>query len=388
MGWDAGLSTIVVRGFEFHCSNMFTFTLKLFSHLSLPPTRRSDFSLGGWVVEIVSEVPAEKYLSGRIFVQINDGGGDSSSAATVTSNAPAAPRFQTKLKAKKKKNKTDESSEEDDSVDEVGMPILDFSGRKRKLQLRNAEGQDVAIARKAAAPRWKHSPTAEDALVLNQTPADACLQTYVVVDPFLARQLRPHQVEGVRFLYECVMGLRDPNHQGAILGDEMGLGKVWCSGHGCFHEMFLVIRRCFSIGSCRPADCPGNHTRLHPSLGRPGRRPFGCDQGHRGDALFLGAVLAGRVLEVGGTGSHPTGDVAVDVGFRCQTYQTRPLDWRDGRAPRRAPTLPHRHIPWISSGATPTGSHVCLALPFLPAIRTRCRSRSCGTSRAHRPRAY
>jgi DNA repair and recombination protein RAD54B len=45
------------------------------------------------------------------------------------------------------------------------------------------------------------------------------------VDPYLGGRLRPHQVEGVRFLYECVMGLKDVGARGAILGDDMGLGK-------------------------------------------------------------------------------------------------------------------------------------------------------------------
>ncbi|RPD67158.1 hypothetical protein L226DRAFT_549783 [Lentinus tigrinus ALCF2SS1-7] len=48
----------------------------------------------------------------------------------------------------------------------------------------------------------------------------------VVIDPVLARHLRPHQKEGVRFLYECVMGLRKHEGQGCILADEMGMGKT------------------------------------------------------------------------------------------------------------------------------------------------------------------
>lgn len=39
----------------------------------------------------------------------------------------------------------------------------------------------------------------------------------VVVDPYLSQHLRPHQREGVVFLYECVMGLRNFNGNGAIL---------------------------------------------------------------------------------------------------------------------------------------------------------------------------
>ncbi|KAI5475533.1 DNA repair and recombination protein RAD54B [Pseudohyphozyma bogoriensis] len=47
----------------------------------------------------------------------------------------------------------------------------------------------------------------------------------VVLDPIIAEQLRPHQVEGIKFMYECVMGMRS-EHQGCILADDMGLGKT------------------------------------------------------------------------------------------------------------------------------------------------------------------
>lgn len=50
--------------------------------------------------------------------------------------------------------------------------------------------------------------------------------TDVAVDPFLVRILRPHQREGVVFLYECIMGMHKMEFQGAILADEMGLGKT------------------------------------------------------------------------------------------------------------------------------------------------------------------
>ena len=47
----------------------------------------------------------------------------------------------------------------------------------------------------------------------------------VNVDPHLAKVLRPHQVEGVKFMYECLMGYRGFGGQGCLLADEMGLGK-------------------------------------------------------------------------------------------------------------------------------------------------------------------
>lgn len=48
----------------------------------------------------------------------------------------------------------------------------------------------------------------------------------VVLDPKLAKILRPHQVEGVKFMYQCVTGLIDSKANGCIMADEMGLGKT------------------------------------------------------------------------------------------------------------------------------------------------------------------
>ncbi|EEH48816.2 DNA-dependent ATPase RAD54 [Paracoccidioides brasiliensis Pb18] len=48
----------------------------------------------------------------------------------------------------------------------------------------------------------------------------------VVIDPRLAKVLRPHQVEGVKFLYRCTTGMIDPKANGCIMADEMGLGKT------------------------------------------------------------------------------------------------------------------------------------------------------------------
>ena len=40
----------------------------------------------------------------------------------------------------------------------------------------------------------------------------------VTVDPMLTRWLRPHQREGVQFMFECVCGLRKFEGQGARAG--------------------------------------------------------------------------------------------------------------------------------------------------------------------------
>ncbi|XP_050336184.1 DNA repair and recombination protein RAD54B-like isoform X2 [Bactrocera neohumeralis] len=42
----------------------------------------------------------------------------------------------------------------------------------------------------------------------------------------LTQLLRPHQKDGVSFLYKCVMGFQNPKYRGCILADEMGLGKT------------------------------------------------------------------------------------------------------------------------------------------------------------------
>lgn len=79
-----------------------------------------------------------------------------------------------------------------------------------------------------------HDPAAEGAVVM-KTPTKEHSEKFnkkglpivpVVLDPIIARHLRPHQVEGVSFLYECVMGMRKHEGQGCILADEMGLGKT------------------------------------------------------------------------------------------------------------------------------------------------------------------
>ncbi|KAK9367698.1 SNF2 family N-terminal domain-containing protein [Lipomyces kononenkoae] len=74
----------------------------------------------------------------------------------------------------------------------------------------------------------RHDPSAPNALVLPRPATTKAGQEIVdvVVDPYLCRFLRPHQRDGVRFLYECVMGMKPIPGNGALLADEMGLGKT------------------------------------------------------------------------------------------------------------------------------------------------------------------
>ncbi|KAJ2864372.1 DNA-dependent ATPase protein rad54 [Coemansia erecta] len=62
--------------------------------------------------------------------------------------------------------------------------------------------------------------------LLGNRDSDEQQQVAVVVDPVLGRKLRPHQVEGVKFLYNCVTGQVYKDSLGCIVADEMGLGKT------------------------------------------------------------------------------------------------------------------------------------------------------------------
>lgn len=59
----------------------------------------------------------------------------------------------------------------------------------------------------------------ETVQVLTHAPLQEYAKEHVFVPPVLAKWLRPHQREGVQFLYECVMGLKDYPGRGCILAD-------------------------------------------------------------------------------------------------------------------------------------------------------------------------
>lgn len=81
--------------------------------------------------------------------------------------------------------------------------------------------------RPAVGPRPMHDPFEENALVLFTPESGQPKEiVHVVVDPVLSRVLRPHQREGVKFMYDCLTGVQIPGSFGCIMADEMGLGKT------------------------------------------------------------------------------------------------------------------------------------------------------------------
>jgi DNA repair and recombination RAD54-like protein len=85
----------------------------------------------------------------------------------------------------------------------------------------------LGMSRQDTKLRSMFNPDAPDALVLYRPADDSETEKAVVVDPNLSLMLRPHQREGVRFLYDCVTGRKVPGYSGAIMADEMGLGKTF-----------------------------------------------------------------------------------------------------------------------------------------------------------------
>ncbi|KXZ43971.1 hypothetical protein GPECTOR_76g792 [Gonium pectorale] len=90
-----------------------------------------------------------------------------------------------------------------------------------------------AEAAKAAAPGNDGGAPAEPLCLFDPAtePEDSPRRGFsaIWVEAWLARQLRAHQREGVRFMVHCITGLRQEGLSGCILCDGMGLGKTFQS---------------------------------------------------------------------------------------------------------------------------------------------------------------
>lgn len=104
----------------------------------------------------------------------------------------------------------------------------------------------------------------------------------VVIDPRLAKVLRPHQVEGVKFMYRCVTGMVDENANGCIMADEMGLGKTL----QCITLMWTLLKQSPDAGKSTMQKaivaCPSSLVRnwaneLVKWLGADAITPFAID---------------------------------------------------------------------------------------------------------------
>lgn len=104
----------------------------------------------------------------------------------------------------------------------------------------------------------------------------------VVIDPKLSKVLRPHQVEGVKFMYKCVTGMIEEGANGCIMADEMGLGKTL----QCITLMWTLLKQSPDAGKSTIQKaiiaCPSSLVRnwaneLVKWLGPDAIQPFAID---------------------------------------------------------------------------------------------------------------
>ncbi|KAJ2996841.1 DNA-dependent ATPase protein rad54 [Globomyces sp. JEL0801] len=161
-------------------------------------------------------------------------------------------------------------------------------------------GTTLGLARKTQSIiHALHDPSTEGALILYE-PKNPLTETQklawvgknpgktptfeveVVVDPALGNTLRPHQIEGVKFLYDCTTGRLKEGAFGCIMADEMGLGKTL----QCITLLWTLLRQSEIPG--KPTidkaiiACPSSLVKnwaneLTKWLGAGRIKPYSCD---------------------------------------------------------------------------------------------------------------
>ncbi|KAI9838229.1 MAG: DNA-dependent ATPase protein rad54 [Thelocarpon superellum] len=175
----------------------------------------------------------------------------------------------------------------------------------------------------------------------------------VVIDPRLAKVLRPHQVEGVKFLYRCTTGLLDEKANGCIMADEMGLGKTL----QCIALMWTLLKQSpepgrSTIQKCVIA-CPSSLVRnwaneLVKWLGKDALTPFAVDgkasKAELTSQLRQWCIASGRAvvrpvlivsyetlrLNVDELKNTPIGLLLCDEGHRLKNKESQTFSALDG----------------------------------------------------------
>ena len=176
----------------------------------------STLSVGGKDVEIDSTLSKSDFKAGKPFLK--------TTVAAPPVKAPNKPLPKPKSVPFTKKS-IELDKEEARKTSNVAVPttLATKGGWKNPLKTNTIMPKTES---KEPAPR--HDPKASGAIVMKRpknVPKGRQVVD-VVVDPILTQHLREHQRDGVKFMYECVMGMRKFDGQGAILADEMGLGKT------------------------------------------------------------------------------------------------------------------------------------------------------------------
>ena len=181
----------------------------------------SALSVGGREIEVDSILPKTDYLAGRPFLNTTVSSKPIEHEQLVTASL-ANPTSKSKIQ---RKAIAGLGQQEKKNVHNIAAPTSIGTQTAWKNPLLSSTVLAVKDT-KIATPR--HDPVAVGAIVMkrpDRAPNGRQLVD-VVVDPLVSQHLREHQREGVKFMYECVMGMREFDGQGAILADEMGLGKT------------------------------------------------------------------------------------------------------------------------------------------------------------------
>lgn len=162
--------------------------------------------------------------------------GDSTKSA-VSGKIPTTPSTQT--------TEVEEERSVGETLPSVKLGVGQRTGRVRMLNNAGTTRTSTIPSTLRPMSRPLYNPDAPGAVLL-QVPQNKERQVPVVLDPRLARKMRPHQIEGVKFLWkaltasdpisigsdfdECTFsggnGTRAAPVRGAILADGMGLGKT------------------------------------------------------------------------------------------------------------------------------------------------------------------
>jgi DNA repair and recombination protein RAD54B len=218
------------------------------SMFSDPLLPGSTLSIGGKEIEVDTVITREDFMSGRPFLKSTakrtpniqhvshktlSGGGGIRRTPSIENGVKRTLRIEDGVKSISS-SPTQALQNVNYGLPKITVPAKNFYAPAPKSVSTQARFRNPVLTTtvmpqsKDGTPTPRHNPNAIGALVMKR-PRDCPNGKQivdVVLDPLLGQKLRPHQREGVKFLYECVMGMRSFNGQGALLADEMGLGKT------------------------------------------------------------------------------------------------------------------------------------------------------------------
>lgn len=135
----------------------------------------------------------------------------------------------------------------DPTIDDEPLPEI-------SMDLSQAVNEDTPVVVPPPSPPPKPSKvhrSLAEMLGLDKNTEEAKPKVPVVIDPRLAKILRPHQIEGVKFLYRAVTGRLQDNAFGCIMADEMGLGKTL----QCIALMWTLLKQSPVAGQSEIKKC-------------------------------------------------------------------------------------------------------------------------------------